>query len=252
MLGGSKPVTPGMSEPTEEPAADDRAEIPMTTSPTMPPGRLARHDPASDKPHDQSEEYPSKKPQGPSSSRPGTLRFAARSALSARFVNRERTPDGGGLTDDEAFILIACSSPSPATSAVLGPQHTAAGKSPRRVPAAYRFPRHGHRQRGGRDQRRARRRGGITEQPDLRTDRRSAGEARHRAGRRRARAYNVNYNPPPKAIPPTSNGERYGYTVSRGFSVKVRSIGKAGRGKRCLHRLGRDCDQRRRASARRS
>ena len=29
-------------------------------------------------------------------------------------------------------------------------------------------------------------------------------------------------------MPPASNGERYGYTVSRTFSVKVRSIGKAG------------------------
>jgi uncharacterized protein YggE len=40
--------------------------------------------------------------------------------------------------------------------------------------------------------------------------------------------YNVNYNPPPRVMPPASNGERYGYTVSRTFSVKVRSIGKAG------------------------
>ncbi|HEY1883951.1 MAG TPA: SIMPL domain-containing protein [Candidatus Cybelea sp.] len=40
--------------------------------------------------------------------------------------------------------------------------------------------------------------------------------------------YNVNYNPPPQVIPPAPNGERYGYTVSRTFSVKVRSIGKAG------------------------
>ncbi|HEX3368911.1 MAG TPA: SIMPL domain-containing protein [Candidatus Cybelea sp.] len=40
--------------------------------------------------------------------------------------------------------------------------------------------------------------------------------------------YNVNYNPPPQVMPPAPNGERYGYTVSRTFSVKVRSIGKAG------------------------
>ncbi|HEY6487072.1 MAG TPA: SIMPL domain-containing protein [Candidatus Cybelea sp.] len=40
--------------------------------------------------------------------------------------------------------------------------------------------------------------------------------------------YNVNYNPPPQVMPAAPNGERYGYTVSRTFSVKVRSIGKAG------------------------
>ncbi|HEV3090428.1 MAG TPA: SIMPL domain-containing protein [Candidatus Cybelea sp.] len=40
-------------------------------------------------------------------------------------------------------------------------------------------------------------------------------------------SYYVNYNPPPRAAPPTTN-ERYGYTVSRAFSVKVRDIGKAG------------------------
>jgi uncharacterized protein YggE len=39
--------------------------------------------------------------------------------------------------------------------------------------------------------------------------------------------YNVNYNPPPRAAQPNS-GERYGYTVSRNFTVKVRQIGKAG------------------------
>ncbi len=39
--------------------------------------------------------------------------------------------------------------------------------------------------------------------------------------------YNVSYNPRPRSAPP-SPGERYGYTVSRNFSVKVRDIGKAG------------------------
>ncbi len=42
-------------------------------------------------------------------------------------------------------------------------------------------------------------------------------------------SYNVNYNPKPHVLPPTSGGERYGYTVSREFNVKVRDIGKAGR-----------------------
>lgn len=41
--------------------------------------------------------------------------------------------------------------------------------------------------------------------------------------------YNVNYNPRPAVMPPNPDGERYGYTVSRGFLVKVRDIGKAGR-----------------------
>lgn len=41
--------------------------------------------------------------------------------------------------------------------------------------------------------------------------------------------YNMNYNPKPRVLPPQSDGERYGYTVSRGFSVKVREIGNAGR-----------------------
>lgn len=41
--------------------------------------------------------------------------------------------------------------------------------------------------------------------------------------------YNVNYNPRPQVMPPAPTGDRYGYTVSRGFSVKVREIGKAGR-----------------------
>ncbi len=39
--------------------------------------------------------------------------------------------------------------------------------------------------------------------------------------------YNVSYNPPPQAAPPNP-GERYGYTVSRGFTVKVREIARAG------------------------
>ncbi len=41
--------------------------------------------------------------------------------------------------------------------------------------------------------------------------------------------YNVNYNPRPAVMPPAPTGERFGYTVSRGFTVKVRDIGKAGR-----------------------
>jgi uncharacterized protein len=41
--------------------------------------------------------------------------------------------------------------------------------------------------------------------------------------------YNVNYNPRPAVAPVSPNGERYGYTVSRGFMVKVRDIAKAGR-----------------------
>lgn len=39
--------------------------------------------------------------------------------------------------------------------------------------------------------------------------------------------YNVNYNPRP-AVSPSDSGERYGYTVTRSFSVKVRRIGSAG------------------------
>jgi uncharacterized protein len=38
-------------------------------------------------------------------------------------------------------------------------------------------------------------------------------------------SYNVSYNPPPQIVSP---GERYGYTVSRAFLVKVRDIGKTG------------------------
>jgi uncharacterized protein YggE len=41
--------------------------------------------------------------------------------------------------------------------------------------------------------------------------------------------YNVNYNPRPRNAPPASDGERYGFTVSRNFSVKVRRIADAGR-----------------------
>lgn len=41
--------------------------------------------------------------------------------------------------------------------------------------------------------------------------------------------YNVNYNPRPQVMPPNATGERYGYTVSRNFSVKVRKIASAGR-----------------------
>jgi uncharacterized protein YggE len=41
--------------------------------------------------------------------------------------------------------------------------------------------------------------------------------------------YNVSYNPPPQVMPPNTTGERYGYTVSRSFAVKVRQIGNAGR-----------------------
>ena len=41
--------------------------------------------------------------------------------------------------------------------------------------------------------------------------------------------YNVNYNAPPRVMPPNPTGERYGYTVARSFSVKVRDIANAGR-----------------------
>ncbi len=41
--------------------------------------------------------------------------------------------------------------------------------------------------------------------------------------------YNVSYNPRPQVLPPTPSGERYGYTVSRNFAVKVRKISAAGR-----------------------
>jgi uncharacterized protein len=40
--------------------------------------------------------------------------------------------------------------------------------------------------------------------------------------------YNVSYNPRPQTPSPNSD-DRYGYTVSRSFSVKVRKIGSAGR-----------------------
>ena len=42
-------------------------------------------------------------------------------------------------------------------------------------------------------------------------------------------AYYVNYNPKPHVMPPNPDGERYGYTVSRSFNVKVRDIAKTGR-----------------------
>ncbi len=41
--------------------------------------------------------------------------------------------------------------------------------------------------------------------------------------------YNVNYTPRPQTPPQNGAEERYGYTVSRGFSVKVRRIADAGR-----------------------
>jgi uncharacterized protein len=40
--------------------------------------------------------------------------------------------------------------------------------------------------------------------------------------------YNVNYNPRPNGAAQSPSDERYGYTVSRNFTVKVREIGKAG------------------------
>lgn len=41
--------------------------------------------------------------------------------------------------------------------------------------------------------------------------------------------YNVNYNPKPQVVSPDNNGVRYGYTVSRDFSIEVRKIDNAGR-----------------------
>jgi uncharacterized protein len=41
--------------------------------------------------------------------------------------------------------------------------------------------------------------------------------------------YSVNYNPKPQVISPDNGGVRYGYTVSRDFSIKVRKIGDAGK-----------------------
>lgn len=41
-------------------------------------------------------------------------------------------------------------------------------------------------------------------------------------------SYAINYNPKPQVEPSPSNGERYGYTVSRSFAVKVRRIAEAG------------------------
>ena len=47
-------------------------------------------------------------------------------------------------------------------------------------------------------------------------------------------------------MPPNAAAdERYGYTVSRSFVVKVRAIGQAGAIERCVHRGGRHGDQRR-------
>jgi hypothetical protein len=40
--------------------------------------------------------------------------------------------------------------------------------------------------------------------------------------------YNVRYNPRPQVVSPDRSGERFGYTVSRSFRVKVRKIGEAG------------------------
>ncbi len=41
--------------------------------------------------------------------------------------------------------------------------------------------------------------------------------------------YAINYNPKPQVVSPDNNGVRYGYTVSRDFSIKVRKINDAGR-----------------------
>ena len=41
--------------------------------------------------------------------------------------------------------------------------------------------------------------------------------------------YNVNYNPKPRVVPPNPNNERYGYTVSRSFAIKVRKMVDAGK-----------------------
>jgi uncharacterized protein YggE len=40
--------------------------------------------------------------------------------------------------------------------------------------------------------------------------------------------YSVRYNPQPPVMPANPTGERYGYTVSREFEVRVREIGNAG------------------------
>lgn len=42
-------------------------------------------------------------------------------------------------------------------------------------------------------------------------------------------SYTMNYNPKPRIAPPNPDNERYGYTVSRSFAVKVRDIANAGR-----------------------
>jgi uncharacterized protein YggE len=42
-------------------------------------------------------------------------------------------------------------------------------------------------------------------------------------------AYTMNYNPRPHVLPPDAAEQRYGYTVSRDFNVKVRQVDAAGR-----------------------
>jgi uncharacterized protein YggE len=40
--------------------------------------------------------------------------------------------------------------------------------------------------------------------------------------------YNVSYNPKPDVMPPNPGSQQYGYTVARGFTVKVRDMARAG------------------------